>query len=162
MSYRTFFSWNKNPNRTAFLSRWLPLSVHKDYNDIQEMKDLQNPSQAEIKKWAYQPTKKEPTPVWSLTITTIENGELLVALASDPACPRKHYFLRCLYFLVGESVSKHREEDKGRIEELLTKADASEDPQIIQWVLRSRSIIKDLRKFDYKEWCEGGFAIGSI
>ncbi len=122
------------------------------------MKDLHNPSQSEIKKWAYQATKKEPIQEWNLIITTIENGELLVSLAADVTCPKRPYFLRCLYFLVGESVSKHRTEDKGRIEQLLATAEGFHDPHIVNWVQRSKSILKDLRKFDYKEWCEGGFA----
>lgn len=102
---------------------------------------------------------------WDMVITTLGNGDLLLSFASDPDCPKKAYFLQCLYSLVGDSVAKHREGAREKIETLLANAGSSQEAHIINWVARSRSILYDLRKFDYAEWCGGGWArkdLGSI
>lgn len=122
------------------------------------MKDTSNPSIGEIKKWAYQEKKKEPAQDWDLVITSMGNGDLLLSLAADPECPKKAYFLQCLYLLVGDGVSKHRDGDRGKLEALLANAESSHESHIINWVARSRSILFDMRKFDYAEWLGGGWA----
>lgn len=110
-----------------------------------------------IKKWAYLKSKPELKPEWDEQIATIENADILLTLASDQDCPRRVYILRCLYSLVGKSASKHVEADIRKINELLDTVQSSEDHVILNWVQRSRIILHDLRKYDYIEWCQGGF-----
>lgn len=116
------------------------------------------PSSPEITKWAYQKSNLKSLPEWDELITTIENADLLLNLVLDQKCPHRASILRCLYALVGTSASKHIDGDIAKINVLLEKAQSSSDTVVLNWVNRSRIILKDLRKFDYTEWCQGGFS----
>ena len=111
-----------------------------------------------IKKWAYQKSKLKSVSEWNEQITTIDNADLLLTLALDVNCPQRASVLRCLYLLVGTSASKHIDVDIMKIKSLLDKAGLSSDKIILNWVTRSRIILKDLRKFDFIEWCQGGLS----
>ena len=111
-----------------------------------------------ITDWAYQKSKLNPNPEWNELITTLENADLLLTLASDKNCPQRPSVLRCLYSLVGTSASRHIDVDIKKINVLLDKANLSSDSIILNWVTRSRIILRDLRKYDYVEWCQGGFS----
>ena len=115
-------------------------------------------SSLSITKWAYQKSKLRSIPEWDELITTIENADLLLTLVLDQNCPQRASILKCLYSLVGTSASKHVEVDITKINVLLDKAKSSPDQVIINWVNRSRIILRDLKKFDYVEWCQGGFS----
>lgn len=115
------------------------------------------PSPLSIRKWAYQLSKLQSMPEWDDQITTIENADLLLTMAVDQQCPQRAAVLKCLYFLVGYSASKHISGDIYKINMLLDKVQSSPDQIILNWVNRSRIILHDLRKFDYTEWCKGGF-----
>ena len=117
-----------------------------------------NSSSHAITKWAYQKSGLRSTPEWDELITTLENAELLLTFALDINCPQRASVLRCLYSLVGISASKHVDVDVMKIKLLLDKANSSSDRIILNWVNRSRIILKDLKKFDYNEWCQGGFS----
>ena len=115
-------------------------------------------SSLSITKWAYQKSKLNSIPEWDELITTIENADLLLTLVLDQNCPRRASILKCLYSLVGTSASKHVEADIAKINMLLDKAKSSSDQVILNWVNRSRIILIDLKKYDYVEWCQGGFS----
>ncbi len=116
------------------------------------------PSSTSIKKWAYQKSKRKFIPEWDEQITIMEHADLLLTLVEDQNCPQRAFLLKCLYSLVGSSVSKHVDMDMEKINLLLDKAQSSPDQIILNWVRRSRIILRDLKKFDYTEWCKGGFA----
>jgi hypothetical protein len=116
------------------------------------------PSSVSITKWAYQKSRLKDIPEWNELITNIENADLLLKLVLDQNCPRRAFILNCLYTLVGVSVSKHIDMDIAKIKELLDKANTSSDQVVLNWVNRSRIILNDLRKYDYIEWCQGGFS----
>lgn len=111
-----------------------------------------------ITKWAYKKSKRTSVAGMDEVMATLENADLLLTLASDINCPRRAFALRCLYSMVGASVSKHIDVDIAKINVLLDKANGSSDLVIINWVNRSRLILRDLRKYDYIEWCQGGFS----
>jgi len=115
-------------------------------------------SSLSITKWAYQKSKLNSIPEWDELITTIENADLLLTLVLDQNCPRRASVLKCLYSLVGTSASKHVDVDIAKINVLLDKAKSSSDSIILSWVNRSRIILIDLKKYDYVEWCQGGFS----
>lgn len=114
-------------------------------------------SSLSITKWAYQKSKLNSIPEWDELIT-IENADLLLTLVLDQNCPQRASILKCLYTLVGKSASKHVETDIAKINMLLDKAKSSSDQVILNWVNRSRMILIDLKKYDYVEWCQGGFS----
>lgn len=111
-----------------------------------------------ITKWAYQKSDLKSLPKWDELITTIENADTLLTLALDPNCPQRAFILKCLYSLVGTSASRHVDGDIEKIKILLDKAKSSPDQVILNWVNRSWIILRDLKKFDYVEWCQGGFS----
>ncbi len=122
------------------------------------IKPIPLPSSVSITKWAYVKSKPQSLPEWDAQITRIENADLLLTLASDQQCPQRASVLKCLYALVGTGASRHDEMDIAKIKVLLDKATSSSDYVILNWVRRSRMILKDLKKFDYTEWCGGGFS----
>lgn len=122
------------------------------------IKPLFIPSSVSITKWAYQKSNLKSVPEWDEQITTIENADLLLTLVSDQNCPQRASLLRCLYSLVGICASKHFECDIAKINVLLDRAKSSPDQVILNWVNRSRIILADLKKYDYIEWCQGGFS----
>lgn len=63
------------------------------------MRDPWNPTSAEITTWAYEPASMWPGQDWDLAVTDDHNAHLLLKLASDPACPKREFFLRCLELL---------------------------------------------------------------
>lgn len=111
-----------------------------------------------IREWAYQKSTLKSIPEWNELITIIDNADLLLTLASDQNCPQRATILKCLYSLVGSSASKHIDVEIAKIKALLDKAQSSPDIIILNWVKRSRMILGDLRKFDYTQWCLGGFS----
>lgn len=117
-----------------------------------------NSSSVAITKWAYQKSKIKSVQEWDELITRMENADLLLTLAMDKNCPQRSFILRCLYSLTGSSASKHVDVDIAKINILLDKAKSSSDIIILNWVNRSRVILRDLRKYDYIEWCQGGFS----
>jgi hypothetical protein len=117
-----------------------------------------SPTTALITKWAYQKSNKNSSDEWQQEITTLENADLLLTLASDPFCPQRAAILKCLYFLVGFSASRHIDTDITKIKILLMKAKSAVDPVIQNWANRSWVILGDLKKFDYTQWCLGGFS----
>ena len=121
------------------------------------MKDPYNPTPEEIEAWAYS-NKLEPTQDWNITITTVDNATLLLKLTSDPKCKKSKYFLKTLYFLVGDIVGK-KGSPKPEIDSLMKVFSESEqvgNRQVHRWVRLSRHLINHPDEFDYNKWCEGG------
>ena len=110
-----------------------------------------------IKQWAYKRVNAEVLPQLEQLGTLVEHSDLLFSLVSDQSCPQRAGILNCFYTQVGKSVSQHSTPDITLINDLLTKAASSQDSVIMNWVTRTKSILHDLRKYDYVEWCEGGF-----
>jgi len=112
---------------------------------------------AALRTWAYKKSEQKLPPQLQDMQTVVKHADLLLTFASDPKCPQRANVLNCLYSLVGNSVSKHDSPDMNLLNELLTKAGTHQDKIILNWVARSRVILRDLRKYDYVEWCGGGF-----
>jgi hypothetical protein len=110
-----------------------------------------------IKKWAYQQPKQQPLPQLEDLETIVEHADLLLALVSDSECPQQEYILNCFYLLVGNGVSRHENDDIQQIQILLDKVTSEHSIIVINWATRVRMILRDLRKYDYVEWCKGGF-----
>lgn len=121
-------------------------------------KPLIIPDPETITRWAYRKSKDIPRPEWDEQITILKNADLLLTLVTDRNCPRRSSVLKCLYALVGTSISRHSGMDLEIINALLEKAKESQDQIILNLVKRSRVILGDLRKYDYIEWCQGGFS----
>ncbi len=120
------------------------------------MKDPQNPTHDEIKKWAYNPIAIDPMGQdWDLIIASDENADLLLELASDENCPNKNYFLKCLYLYIGDSLPSNKASKiSQKAEDLVEKAKESVDPEIQRFVKRSENLFQHPEDFHYKDWCD--------
>jgi len=112
---------------------------------------------AMIKKWAYQQPKRPPLLQLEELDTIVNHADLVLSLVSDSNCPQREYILNCLYLLVGNGVSRHEEADIRKIHILLDKVTNAHGTVVLNWASRARMILRDLRKYDYVEWCKGGF-----
>lgn len=121
------------------------------------MSDPFNPTHDEIKSWAYVDSSLEPVQDWDLMITQDKNSRLLLELASDQNCPKKSYFLRCLYLYVGDYVrAKGTNPDIQNAKKLVEDAGNLTDPEIQRWVKRSKELLNHPETFNYNDWCESG------
>ena len=75
------------------------------------MQNPLDPTDAEIRSWAYDVEAVEPVQDWDLIIWGLADPNLLAELASDSGCPTQSYFLSCLYGRVGDEVRTGRVED---------------------------------------------------
>jgi len=126
------------------------------------MEDPWNATEEDLRAWAYSPGALYPIEDWDLAVTADSNAELLLEFASDPACPSREFFLRCLYLLVGDAVrSRFIAHARGAVENLLAQVGEKSLPTVIQWAVRSRSLLDaPPSAVDYATWCDGGLVRG--
>lgn len=123
------------------------------------MHDPWNPTEDEVRAWAYQPDAMCPEEDWELALPGSGFEELYLDLVADPACPNRGFFLEVLYLLVGDAVrTGYQAERRERVEELLERGLASGHPDLALWAERSRELMARPEIFDYDAWCGGGLA----
>ncbi len=116
---------------------------------------------AAIKEWAYS-NDPEPQQDFDLLITSFGHEKLFIELTIDQSCPKRTYFLGCLYLFVGDAVrTSYQTNCKLEVDTLLTYAREISDKDIREWVQRSEELIESPSTFDYDLWCAGGFATAS-
>lgn len=110
-----------------------------------------------LKKWAY---AKKPSPLENLLeITFFETfTEDLINYINDQHCPQRTVILDSFYKIVGHSISKNNLQDKNSIQQLVNRIEPKHGLLMNNWAYRARIILKDMRKYDYNEWCDGGFS----
>jgi hypothetical protein len=114
----------------------------------------------DVVAWAYSDDPWAPMQDWDLMLADPHDGEFLLRLASDPLCPKRDFFLHCLYILVGDYVRVlcAGVRTPVALDGLLKVAEANENLTIGTWLHRSRNLIAHPETFDYDFWCNGGFA----
>jgi hypothetical protein len=124
------------------------------------MKDPWNPTAEEIVQWAYEPDSLAPVQDWNLAVTHDSSCvPLLVQLAADDTCPKRRFFLDCIYLFIGDAVrSSGLSHDLEQVRKLLDGAAQHHSPCITLWVARSRKLIEHPEEFDYPAWCDGGLS----
>jgi hypothetical protein len=126
---------------------------------ISLMKTPWNPTNDEVRAWAYQRDPVEPVQDWDLGLSIARHDKVYLDLVSDQACPARQYLLRVLYLIVGDAVrTGFRSADRGDIDALLVRAGAYADSDIRRWRERSRDLLAHPEKFTYDAWCAGGLA----
>ena len=121
--------------------------------------DPGNPTHDVIIKWAYDQTVEEPiSQDWDLIIADIDNGYLFLKLSSDNTCPKKDFFLNCLYLLVGDTVRTNGlAHDKTEVKKIVNVGRFKGDQRIRKWVNESDFLFENPKTFDYEIWCDGGW-----
>lgn len=122
------------------------------------MKDPWNPTEEEIRDWAFDVNKLCPVQDWDLAVADLKYKKALLSLASDPACPKREFFLAVLYLIVGDAVrSRWQAHRQSEINKLLAEACRYSDVSVLRWVERSQHLIGNPGEFDYNLWCSGGY-----
>ena len=120
------------------------------------MRDTISPMRDEIRDWAFTADALEPEQDWDLHLSHLPHFDLFVELAADDDCPKWAYFLRLLYFIVGDGVrTQFRTEDRQTILKLLS--DTNRFPRHRFHIFRTRSeqLLSSPDTFDYDDWCGG-------
>ena len=125
-------------------------------------KDAVNPTDDEIIRWAYTEGAHYPPEMeqdWDLCITEPHRADMFVRLASDQKCPNRKFFLSCLYLLVGDAIRSHGQTWSIRKVSSWVEQQSTKLPDDVDLFLnRSRELIFNPHIFDYKKWCDGGYA----
>jgi hypothetical protein len=112
---------------------------------------------ASLKKWAY--AKKSSPLIDLLEVSFFEiYAEDLITYLNDQRCPQRLLILDSFYKIVGHSISKNNLPEKNSIQQLVNRIQPKHGPLMNNWAFRARIILKDMRKYDYIEWCDGGFS----
>lgn len=96
---------------------------------------------------------------WAIVCAGIGHEPLFIQLASDESCPKRGFFLHCLYLLVGDAArTQGHTTSFEHLEEFFICAEATGKPWLLTWVSQSRDLIANRRPFIYDLWCRGGLA----
>ena len=123
------------------------------------MRNPSDPSEDDLRTWAFTEGAREPIQDWDLLITNLPRARLFIQFASDPECPSALFFLRCLYLLVGDAVRTNGR--TSNLQDILTFVNSNAynwDPDIQAWIRRSLVLLKEPGRFRYEDWCGGRLA----
>jgi hypothetical protein len=120
------------------------------------VKNPVEPTEAEIRAWAYDADSLEPIQDWDLIIWGGVRPGLLVELTSDSDCPRRSYFLRCLYGRIGDEVRAGRLDAETWA--VVDRSINSDDSAVSRWAARSATLRNRPELFEYEDWCGGELA----
>jgi hypothetical protein len=127
-----------------------------------KLSDPTNPTQDDLRIWAYTPNAMYPDEMsqdWEFCITNFENASLLLQFASDPACPNRKFFVRCLYILSGECIRTPGGcAGIPHLQEFLRSVTSNAPPDILLWVQRTEHLLAHPETYDYDCWGSGYFA----
>ena len=129
------------------------------------MRDPVNPEPEELRTWAADGNALEPVMDFALMATSLGNVPLIIELANSPTCPKRRFFLECLYLFVGDGVrTEYRRWSRQQVQELLQQVDQLEakHPSVERWLERSRELMANPQAFDYDLWCDGGHAYEDV
>jgi hypothetical protein len=116
--------------------------------------DPVNPTEADLKWWAYDLEAIEPDQDFDLIVSISGHYQLIFEFASDPNCPKQKFFLSCLYTIVGDSVrSNWRAHDRQTVEQLIANGRLEPSGDIARWATRSTELIASPDRFQYNLWC---------
>lgn len=121
--------------------------------------DPWNPTLSEIRRWAYEYDVEEPCQAWDLSLMWRGYEELYIELAADENCPNNRFFLSILYRMVGDQVRRGTDnQTEFNLRDFVAKADSFDNKALKSWQTRSMDLLRHPEKFDYDQWCAGGFA----
>jgi len=134
--------------------------------------DPWNPKVEEIRAWAFDEEAYAPEQDFELSLT--ENGyfDVVLELASNSDCPKRPFFLMCLYLIVGEcfrgkyvsptesipNFDKRWRKSSREVKEFVESVSEQSDSLITNWRNRSINLFQNPQVIDYSEWCMGGIA----
>lgn len=132
-----------------------PKSVEKSVenrNDEMMFKDAWNPTQREIKRWAYR-NRSIPVQDWALAVALFENIPMICTFVDDKQCKHTSFFLSALYVFTGDEIRRGDSERIEKLSQLLkTIEGTTKSKKLKLWIERSQHIIEHPEQYDYKYW----------
>jgi hypothetical protein len=164
-------------------SRWA--FIMSDFDDIHTFSNI-NPSEAELRNFAYDPKCKYVDQDWDICAVNFEHRGLYLEFTLDKNCPKQGLFLHMLYVLVGSLIYKviespmlYNEKSKiiyygepivkkgepiprdvtSKIKTILHELKPIDNPEIIRLckTIETKALHAE-KGFDYKFWFEGGWS----
>ncbi|GAB4210872.1 MAG: hypothetical protein OHK0012_02290 [Synechococcales cyanobacterium] len=123
------------------------------------MKDPWNPTNEELRDWAFDHDAMWPTQDFDLSVADLGFCEIILELASDNTCPKQRFFVQCAYLIVGDAVrTDYKTATKLDVSGFLDKAKKTGNKHMLKFVEQSSDLMRNPLKFDYEQWCDGGLA----
>jgi len=142
--------------------KWEEIFDSEDYQDYLEslqpsaeskriFMEIWNPTLEKIESWAFS-SDGVPAQDWELGVIGSISAEQLIKFVINEKCPKRKFFLGCLYVLVGDTISKNYEDELKELSVLLLKSSKINNPIIKRWVERSRKLLLNPETYEYKYW----------
>ena len=115
-------------------------------------KDVWNPTQKEIKKWAYSDEIIDVQD-WELAVAEFENIPMICALVDDERCKQTSFFLSALYVFTGDIIRSADSEIFEKLSQLLKQVKGTAKSEKLKlWIKRSQDIINHPEQHSNKYW----------
>lgn len=120
-------------------------------------KDAWNPTQEEIKAWAYDAEAYAPEQDFELAVAETQNIPMICGFVNDESCPKRKFFLSSLYVYTGDIVRSKNEKAIHDLTQLLnTQAQTAGNTQpLADWLSRSAHLIRQPESYTYEFWGMG-------
>lgn len=117
--------------------------------------DVTNPTPQEMTTWAYLPDADDPiSQDWDVIATRPALASLFLALAADRECPKRGFFLGCLYLLAGDTVrTGFRTMPEADLLTLTNEASRTGETGVVTWAEHTRALVNAPESFGYAAWC---------
>ncbi|MGC0423626.1 hypothetical protein [Embleya sp. AB8] len=118
--------------------------------------DVANPTEAEMRSWAYDTSSADPiNQDWDIVAARRSLGSLFLRLVSDGCCPKRRFFLGCLYLPAGDAVrTAYRAQPQDHLLGLVREAEGLEEPWVRTWAQRTAMLVREPASFGYEAWCD--------
>lgn len=129
------------------------------------MKEPSNLTPDELLAWAYEVDSGLPMQDFDLLITDLGNLSLFLRLAGDEGCPKRWFFLHCLYLFVGDTVRVEsrfpgkKQQELSHLHAIVMQPWSSHWIALQRWAERSRILLDHPGTFVYADWCDSGFVL---
>jgi len=114
--------------------------------------DINNPSVAEIRTWAYS-NEAWPHIDWDLFLSWTEEIDLFIQLATVHQCPKRLFFLHLLYFMVGATFIQSEEtQNLERITLYIDKGQNIKHADIKIWHTHVKALVDGTQTYNFENW----------
>jgi hypothetical protein len=123
--------------------------------------DVWNPTDEEIKLWAYAEDKMHEQD-FELAVGTIERFPMICDFIRDPRYNKSLFFLSTLYVVVGDTIRSGSRNDKAILvlrNMLVQLDDVKKHEELSKWLSRSLRLIENPESYTYPYWGLGSLYV---
>lgn len=116
----------------------------------------------DLRTWAFAGKRSYSPQDFGLVIVataTIEDARFFLDLAADAQCPKRGFFLYCLYMFIADNVrGDFRRVSHQDLSYFVLRGEKFALPSVHQWVADSRQLIAEPQNLNYDDWFRGHLA----